>query len=82
MTFKDDVLFARVAIREGEYEEGLEIIRVTARKYPIPFAWANLRALPRMFRDRMYWRGLVLVIKREGKGRSDHGNSPSVRRPG
>jgi hypothetical protein len=67
MTFKDDVLFARVAIREGEYEEGLEMIRATARKYPVPFVWANLRALPRNLLSCQYWRGLALIIKKEGK---------------
>jgi len=67
MTYRDDVLFAQVAIREGEYAEGLEILRAVVRRYPIPFAWGNLRALPRMFRDRKYWQGLILVIRPEGK---------------
>jgi hypothetical protein len=67
MTYRDDVLFARVAIREGEYEEGLEILRATARKYPIPFAWGNLRGLPKNFMYLRYWQGLLLVIKRDRK---------------
>jgi hypothetical protein len=67
VTYRDDVLFARVAMREGEYEEGLEILRATARKYPIPFAWGNLRVLPKMFSDLKYWRGLIMVLRPERK---------------
>jgi hypothetical protein len=67
MTYRDDVLFARVAIREGEYEEGLEILRATARKYPIPFAWGNLRGLRTNFRHLGYWRGLLLIIRKDQK---------------
>lgn len=67
MTYRDDVLFARVAMREGEYEEGLEILRATARKYPIPFAWGSLRALPRVFLDLTYWQGLIMVLRPERK---------------
>lgn len=66
MTYRDDVAVAQMELDEGGYDEALRILRTTARKYPIPFAWENIRNVPKRFMQLNYWRGLFLVI-RKGK---------------
>lgn len=66
MTYRDDVAVAQMEFDEGGYEEALRILRATARKYPVPFAWENLKAFRKKFRSWNYWRGLFLVIRKKG----------------
>lgn len=67
MTYRDDVAVAQMELREGGYDEALRMLRATARRYPVPFIWENLRALRRNFRSLQYWQGLFLVIRKERK---------------